>query len=300
MREDRAAMDVPIAPAPPALSSGLRQAVRLLARSRGAMFGLVVMLGILLVALLAPALAPYDPVQQHLLDQNEPPTAAHWLGTDRLGRDILSRTIWGARLSLVTGVGSVLVGAVQGSILGLVAGYYRGWVDQLIVRVIDTLLAFPLYLSAIFVIAVVGPSQLGVVLAVGIAVTPVFARLARGESMEEREKEYVLAARALGNTGARVIVAHILPNVVAPLVVLASLTMGDAILVEAGLSFLGLGAPPPTPSWGLMVNDGMVVLTRAPWVSMGPGAAIALLVLGSNLLGDGLRDAFDPRLRGTR
>jgi len=173
-------------------------------------------------------------------------------------------------------------------------------VDQLIVRVIDTLLAFPLYLSAIFVIAVVGPSQLGVVLAVGIAVTPVFARLARGESMEEREKEYVLAARALGNTGARVIVAHILPNVVAPLVVLASLTMGDAILVEAGLSFLGLGAPPPTPSWGLMVNDGMVVLTRAPWVSMGPGAAIALLVLGSNLLGDGLRDAFDPRLRGTR
>ena len=202
-------------------------------------------------------------------------------------------------MSLVTGLGSVAIGAVQGSILGLAAGYYGGRIDALLARLVDTLLAFPLYLSAIFVIAVLGPSQLGVVLAVGVAVTPVFARLARGEAMEEREKEYVLAAQAVGNTGPRVIVTHILPNIVAPLVVLASLTMGDAILVEAGLSFLGLGPPPPTPSWGLMVNDGMVVLMRAPWVSMGPGLAIALLVLGSNLLGDGLRDAFDPRLRGS-
>jgi peptide/nickel transport system permease protein len=273
--------------------------LRLLARSRGAVFGLIVMLGIILVALLAPALAPYNPVRQNLLRQNEPPTTAHWLGTDRLGRDIFSRTIWGARLSLVTSIGSVLVGAIQGSILGLVAGYYGGRIDALIARAVDTLLAFPLYLSAIFVIAVLGPSQLGVVLAVGISVTPVFARLARGQVMEEREKEYVLAAHAAGNTSPRVIATHILPNIVAPLVVLASLTMGDAILVEAGLSFLGLGPPPPTPSWGLMVNDGMVVLTRAPWVSMGPGAAIALLVLGSNLLGDGLRDAFDPKLRGS-
>ena len=169
----------------------------------------------------------------------------------------------------------------------------------MIARVIDTLLAFPLYLSAIFVIAVLGPSQLGVVLAVGLAVTPVFARLARGQVLEERDKEYVLAARVVGNPSARVIAVHILPNVVAPLVVLASLTVGDAILVEAGLSFLGLGPPPPTPSWGLMVNDGMVVLSTAPWVSLAPGLAIALLVLGSNLLGDGLRDAFDPRLRGS-
>ncbi len=275
------------------------QGLRLLARSRGALFGLSVVLGITVVAVLAPVLAPYDPVRQNLLRQNEPPTTAHWLGTDRLGRDIFTRTIWGARLSLITGLGSVAIGAVQGSILGLAAGYYGGRIDALIARVVDTLLAFPLYLSAIFVIAVLGPSQLGVVLAVGIAVTPVFARLARGEALEESGKEYVLAAQAVGNTGPRVIVTHILPNIVAPLVVLASLTMGDAILVEAGLSFLGLGPPPPTPSWGLMVNDGMVVLTRAPWVSMGPGLAIALLVLGSNLLGDGLRDAFDPRLRGS-
>ena len=187
----------------------------------------------------------------------------------------------------------------QCAALGLAAGYYRGWVDGVIARVIDTLLAFPLYLSAIFVIAVLGPSQLGVVLAVGLAVTPVFARLARGQVLEERDKEYVLAARVVGNPSARVIAVHILPNVVAPLVVLASLTVGDAILVEAGLSFLGLGPPPPTPSWGLMVNDGMVVLSTAPWVSLAPGLAIALLVLGSNLLGDGLRDAFDPRLRGS-
>ena len=268
-------------------------------RSPGAVFGLAVTCGVVLVAVCAPALAPYDPVRQHLLEQNQPPSAAHWLGTDRLGRDILSRTIWGARLSLVTGLGAVLVGAVQGAALGLAAGYYRGWVDGVIARVIDTLLAFPLYLSAIFVIAVLGPSQLGVVLAVGLAVTPVFARLARGQVLEERDKEYVLAARVVGNPSARLIAVHILPNVVAPLVVLASLTVGDAILVEAGLSFLGLGPPPPTPSWGLMVNDGMVVLSTAPWVSLAPGLAIALLVLGSNLLGDGLRDAFDPRLRGS-
>jgi len=279
--------------------SRLRLGLRLLVRSPGAVFGLAVTCGVVLVAVCAPALAPYDPVRQHLLEQNQPPSAAHWLGTDRLGRDILSRTIWGARLSLVTGLGAVLVGAVQGAALGLAAGYYRGWVDGVIARVIDTLLAFPLYLSAIFVIAVLGPSQLGVVLAVGLAVTPVFARLARGQVLEERDKEYVLAARVVGNPSARVIAVHILPNVVAPLVVLASLTVGDAILVEAGLSFLGLGPPPPTPSWGLMVNDGMVVLSTAPWVSLAPGLAIALLVLGSNLLGDGLRDAFDPRLRGS-
>ena len=279
--------------------SRLRLGLRLLVRSPGGVFGLAVTCGVVLVAVCAPALAPYDPVRQHLLEQNQPPSAAHWLGTDRLGRDILSRTIWGARLSLVTGLGAVLVGAVQGAALGLAAGYYRGWVDGVIARVIDTLLAFPLYLSAIFVIAVLGPSQLGVVLAVGLAVTPVFARLARGQVLEERDKEYVLAARVVGNPSARVIAVHILPNVVAPLVVLASLTVGDAILVEAGLSFLGLGPPPPTPSWGLMVNDGMVVLSTAPWVSLAPGLAIALLVLGSNLLGDGLRDAFDPRLRGS-
>jgi peptide/nickel transport system permease protein len=292
-------VDAGLGLAPIAPASRIWHGLRRLLQSRGAAFGLLVVLSITIVALLAPAVAPYNPVRQDLYHQNEPPTAAHWLGTDRLGRDILSRTVWGARLSLVTALGSILIGAIQGSTLGLTAGYYGGRVDAVIARVVDTLLAFPLYLSAIFVIAVLGPSQLGVVLAVGIAVTPVFARLARGDAMEEREKEYVLAARAVGNTGLRVIVTHILPNIIAPLIVLASLSMGDAILVEAGLSFLGLGPPPPTPAWGLMVNDGMVVLTRAPWVSMGPGIAIALLVLGSNLLGDGLRDAFDPRLRGS-
>ncbi|HYM70221.1 MAG TPA: ABC transporter permease [bacterium] len=280
------------------LWSGPREVIRRLTRSGGALFGLAVMSGVLAVALLAPVLAPYDPVRQDLLNQNLQPSALHWFGTDRLGRDIFSRVLWGARPSLVTGVGAVLVGAVQGSVLGLLAGYYGGWVDGLLARLVDTLMAFPLYLSAIFVVAVLGPSQLGVVLAVGIAVTPAFARLARGQVLEEREKEYVLAARAIGGAGARVIVSHILPNIVAPLLVLASLNIGDAILVEAGLSFLGLGPPPPTPSWGLMVNDGIVVLTRAPWVSLCPGVAVALLVFGSNLLGDGLRDALDPRLRG--
>jgi peptide/nickel transport system permease protein len=280
-------------------SSGLRRGFRILSRSRGAVFGLLVVVGLLLVAVLAPIISPHDPVDQELTNQNQPPSAGHWLGTDRLGRDILSRVIWGARLSFFTGVGSVLVGAVQGSVLGLVAGYYRGWTDGIIVRVVDLLLVFPLYLSAIFVVAVLGPSQLNTILAVGIATTPAFARLTRGEVLGEREKEYVIAARALGGSNGRVIVRHIMPNIIAPLLVLASLNIGNAVLVEASLSFLGLGPPPPTPSWGLMVNDGMVVLRRAPWVSLFPGVAVALLVLGSNLLGDGLRDAFDPRLRGS-
>ncbi len=276
-----------------------QRGLRTLARSRGAVFGLVVVLGLLAMAIFAPVISPYDPVRQELLNQNVPPGAEHLLGTDRLGRDNLSRIIWGARLSFFTGVGSVLVGAVQGSVLGLVGGYYRGWADSIIIRVVDLLLVFPLYLSAIFVVAVLGPSQINTILAVGIATTPAFARLTRGEVLGEREKEYVLAAQALGMNTGRVIVRHILPNILAPLLVLASLNVGNAVLVEASLSFLGLGPPPPTPSWGLMVNDGMVVLRRAPWVSLLPGAAVALLVLGSNLLGDGLRDAFDPRLRGS-
>lgn len=292
-------MNATAAAATTAPSSGLRQGLRVLVRSRGAVFGLIVLVGLLLMALLAPIIAPYDPVDQELINQNQPPSAEHWLGTDRLGRDILSRVIWGARLSFFTGVGSVLVGAAQGSVLGLVAGYYRGWADGIIIRVVDLLLVFPLYLSAIFVVAVLGPSPLNTILAVGIATTPAFARLTRGEVLGEREKEYVTAARALGNSNARVIAKHILPNILAPLLVLSSLNIGNAVLVEASLSFLGLGPPPPTPSWGLMVNDGMVVLRSAPWVSLLPGAAVALLVLGSNLLGDGLRDAFDPRLRGS-
>ena len=276
-----------------------QRGLRALAKSRGAVFGLVVVLGLLAMAIFAPVISPYDPVRQELVNQNLPPGAEHLLGTDRLGRDNLSRIIWGARLSFFTGVGSVLVGAVQGSVLGLVGGYYRGWADSIIIRVVDLLLVFPLYLSAIFVVAVLGPSQINTILAVGIATTPAFARLTRGEVLGEREKEYVLAAQALGMNTGRVIVRHILPNILAPLLVLASLNVGNAVLVEASLSFLGLGPPPPTPSWGLMVNDGMVVLRRAPWVSLLPGAAVALLVLGSNLLGDGLRDAFDPRLRGS-
>jgi ABC-type dipeptide/oligopeptide/nickel transport system permease subunit len=269
------------------------------ARSKGAVFGLAVVLALNVTALLAPALAPYSPVVQDLLNQNQPPGGQHWLGTDRFGRDILSRIIWGARLSVATGLGSVLVGAVLGATLGLVSGYYRGWLDAILVRVVDLLLVFPLYLTAIFVVAVLGPSLFNTILAVGIATTPTFARLTRGEVLGEREREYVLAARVIGSSHSRIVVRHILPNILAPMLVLASLNIGNAVLVEASLSFLGLGPPPPTPSWGLMVNDGMVVLIRAPWVSLIPGAAIAVLVLGANLLGDGLRDVLDPRLRGS-
>ncbi|MBI4278118.1 MAG: ABC transporter permease, partial [Armatimonadetes bacterium] len=228
---------------------------------------------------------------------SQPPGGRYLLGTDQLGRDVLSRVIYGARISLAVGLLAVGLGASAGVAVGIVSGYAGGWFDHLLMRVVDILLAFPLYLLALTVMAILGSSLGNTILAVGIASFPAFARLTRGEALAIKRREFVDAARAIGASDPAIMRRHIFPNIVAPIIVMATLRVGQAILVEAGLSFLGLGIAPPTPSWGLMVNDGLALIWNAPWVATFPGLAIMLLVLGFNLVGDGLRDALDPRLR---
>jgi len=252
------------------------------------------------IAVLAPAIAPYDPVAQDLTHRSQPPSRDHLLGTDRLGRDTLARIVYGSRLSLSVSVGAVAFGLITGTTVGLLSGYFRRRLDGVVMRIVDVLLAFPMYLLAILIIAILGPSAVNTALAIGIASLPRFARLVRGEVLARREAMFVDAARAIGASDARIMTVHILPNILNPVVVTSSLLIGTAILVEASLSFLGLGLPPPTPAWGLMVNDGLVAIRSTPWVSIFPGLAITVAVLGFNLLGDGLRDLLDPRLRQAR
>lgn len=250
-------------------------------------------------AALAPALVPHDPLQQRLLERLLPPgSPGHLLGTDNFGRDILSRTIFGSRISLLVGFVAVALAATAGTAVGMVGGYFGGAVDMLFMRTIDVLMAFPLILLAIAIVAVLGGGLVNLMLAVGISSIPPFARLMRSEVLAHRGREYVDAARALGAGPARIMARHLLPNVTAPLVVLSTLRISTVILTEATLSFLGLGVAPPTPTWGNMVADGTRFLQTAPWISIIPGTAIMLTVLGFNLFGDGLRDALDPRLRG--
>lgn len=279
---------------------GRRRGLRLVARSRSIIVGLVIVTVFILAALFAPLVAPYDPLEQDLVNRSRPPSAAHLLGTDRLGRDMLSRIVYGSRLSLSVSLGAVLFGAIWGIAVGLTAGYFRGIVDGVLMRIVDILLAFPMYLLAILVMAVLGSSVVNTSLAIGVAVLPRFARLVRGEVLAHREAAYVEAARAIGASDVRIMVLHILPNILNAVIVTMSLLIGSAILVEASLSFLGVGLPPPTPAWGLMVSDGLAAIRSTPWVSFFPGLTITLAVLGFNLLGDGLRDLLDPRLRDLR
>lgn len=262
------------------------------------MFGLFIIFVVLLLAVLAPVLAPYDPVDTNLRARLQPPSAEHLLGTDQLGRDILSRVLYGARLSLLLALGAVALGAVSGMIAGLVVGYIGGWLDNIFMRFIDILLAFRLLLLAITIMAILGPSLMNTMIAIGLSLFAVFARVTRAETLKGKTREYVEGARALGAGSARIMLGYILPNIISPLIVLSTLTLGTAILAESALSFLGLGPSPPTPSWGLMVKEGLSQLRDAWWTSTIPGLAILLIVLGFNLLGDGLRDALDPRMRG--
>lgn len=271
--------------------------LRTILRSRTATFGALLVFLIVGVTVLAPLIAPASPTEQRIAYRNRPPGAQNLLGTDALGRDILSRLIWGARLSLALGFFSVLVGSTIGVSVGLVSGYYGGWVDQILMRVVDLFLAFPLYLMAIVVVAVLGNSFWTTTLAVGFSLFASFARVARGETLAVRHRDYVVAAQAQGARDLTILARHILPNIQAPLVVLGTLRVGSAILVESSLSFLGLGLPPPQPAWGLMVSEGLRSLRDAPWVPILPGLCIAITVLALNLFGDGLRDALDPRLR---
>lgn len=271
--------------------------LRRFVRSKLSMIAAAVILLLVLIAIFAPVVSPYDPVAINAEERLMAPSGKHLLGTDEFGRDVLSRIIFGARISLRVGMISVGLALIAGATLGLLAGYYGGWVDHVISRLMDVLFAFPAILLAIGIMAVLGSNLNNVMIAIGIVYMPIFARVTRGAVLTVRHTEYVLAARALGASDAGIILRHVLPNSMAPIIVQTTLSLGFAILAEAALSFLGLGTEPPTPSWGLMLNTGRGFIERAPWVAIFPGLAIMLVVLSFNILGDGLRDALDPRLR---
>jgi peptide/nickel transport system permease protein len=277
--------------------------LRLARRSPLAAIGALIVGLVILVALAAPLLATRDPIEQDLIDVLKPPawqaggSRANPLGTDHLGRDVYSRLVYGARISLVIGVAAALIGAVFGVGAGLVAGYYGGRVDAAIMRIVDLNLAFPLILLALAVVAILGPSMRNLIVVMAITTWMIYARVVRGVSLGLREREFVQAARSIGARDDRIIVRHILPNVFAPVVVIWTLEVARVILMESALSFLGLGVPPPTPTWGRMLAEGRDYLTVAGWIATFPGLAIMVTVLGINFLGDGLRDLLDPRLR---
>jgi ABC-type dipeptide/oligopeptide/nickel transport system permease subunit len=272
--------------------------LRRAAGTRLAPFGALVLVVALVAALAAPMLAPHDPLRQNLGNALARPDRAHLLGTDNVGRDVLSRVIWGTRVSLVAGLVSVAMAAVAGSLLGGVAGYSGGRLDGLLMRAMDAVLSFPPLVLALALGAVLGAGLGGVLLALGVVYTPTFARLMRGQVLAVKAREYVDAARALGAPSWRIAWHHVLPNAITPIVVQASLSVAFAILAEASLSFLGLGVQPPEASWGSMINAGRGYLQQAPWIVFGPGAALFVTVVGLNFVGDAVRDALDPRARG--
>jgi peptide/nickel transport system permease protein len=271
-----------------------------LRQNRLALAGLVLILIFLLMAVFAPLIAPYDPYR---IDENavlSPPSAEHPLGTDSFGRDVLSRMVYGARISFKVGLISVGIALAAGVLIGAAAGYYGRWVDAALSRVIDVLFSFPDILLALVIMAVLGASLTNVMIAIGIVYTPIFARITRGAVLEIKESLFIDAARVLGAGRLTILRRHILPNVMAPLIVQTTLSLAFAILAEAALSFIGLGVEPDTPSWGIMLNEGKDWMEAAWWIAVFPGLAITSAVLGFNVLGDGLRDALDPRLRGER
>lgn len=270
---------------------------RRLVRSPFGLVGLILFGGLLLLAVFAPLIATQDPLVFDVHDALQGPSAQHLFGTDDLGRDVYSRVVWGSRLAVRLGVLSVVVAAGGGVVLGLVAGYYGGWVDNVISRLLEVVLAFPGLLFAIAIVAILGPSLDNLIIALGLFGWPGYARLVRGSVLSAKQREYVEAARAGGARASRVMVRHILPNVVAPVIILSATQFGGALLAGSGLSFVGLGVPIPQPEWGAIMATGRDYMGSAWWVTVFPGGIIALAVLGVNLLGDGLRDVLDPRLR---
>ena len=269
--------------------------LRRLLRGPSAAIALAIIVAFVGVAIFAPWIAPYDPVATDFAAVRKAPSTAHWLGTDEIGRDVLSRVIFGSRASLLAGVVSVLISLAIGVPTGLLAGYAGGITDMLISRMTDALLACPFLILAIALAAFLGPSLENAMIAIGISATPAFIRLARGTTLAVKAEEYILAARAIGNPPWRVALRHVLPNIVPPLLVQATLAIAAAVIAEASLSFLGLGQQPPEPSWGSMLNTAKNYIDNAPWMALWPGLSIFLLVLSFNLVGDGLRDALDPR-----
>ncbi|CAN7263979.1 ABC transporter permease [Phyllobacterium sp. LjRoot231] len=271
------------------------RAWRKLKANKSAVVGLVIIAFFVTLAVVAPLLPIADPMATSWSAIRKAPSAAHWLGTDDIGRDILSRMIWGARASLMAGVFSVGIAVAIGVPLGLISGYFGGWIDMIISRVTEAFLAMPFLIMAIALAAFLGPSLFNAMIAIGLSAMPLFVRLTRGQVLSVKTEDYVEGARSIGLGHYQIITRYILPNVFSPLLVQASLTIATAIIAEASLSFLGLGQQPPAPSWGSMLNVAKNFLSQAPWMAMWPGAAIFLVVIGFNLLGDGLRDALDPR-----
>jgi peptide/nickel transport system permease protein len=293
---DAALATVPLAAAE-TLESPARRAWRRLIRRKGAVLGLAVITMFALMAAFAALIVPYDPIATSWSLVRKAPSAQHWFGTDELGRDVLARVVFGARASLLAGVISVGIALTIGVPLGLLAGYRGGFIDALISRITDAMLACPFLILAIALAAFLGPSLGNAMIAIGISATPIFIRLTRGQVLSVKVEDYIEAARAMGNPRWRIALVHILPNILPALLVQATLSIAAAIIAEAALSFLGLGQQPPAPSWGSMLNASQRFLTSAPWMAIWPGLAIFLVVLSFNLVGDGLRDALDPKAR---
>ncbi|MEO5701397.1 MAG: ABC transporter permease [Casimicrobiaceae bacterium] len=289
-----ASVAIPAGALPREQSPGAR-ALRRLIRRKGAVVGLGVIVFFVLIAIFAPWVSPQDPLATSWGAIRKAPSAAHWFGTDEIGRDVLARVIWGARASLLAGMVSVLISLSLGVPIGLLAGYAGRWPDMIISRITDAMLASPFLILAIALAAFLGPSLTNAMIAIGISATPIFIRLTRAQVMAVKVEDYVEAARALGNSHLRIALRHILPNVIPPLIVQTTLALAAAVIAEASLSFLGLGQQPPEPSWGSMLNTAKNYIDNAPWMAIWPGLSIFLLVLSFNLLGDGLRDALDPR-----
>jgi peptide/nickel transport system permease protein len=272
-------------------------ALRRLLANRGAAVGGVIFMLIIIMAVIAPLLAPFDPIKLNVVDSLQGPSGRHWLGTDQFGRDILSRIIYGSRISVSMGVVAVAISVVGGSVLGLVSGYFRGVTDMLVSRLVDVMLGFPGILLALVVIAILGTNLSSAMIAVGVSGMPIFIRVVRGSTLSAREYQYVEAARVVGCGNFRILFRHVMPNVAAPIIVLATLGIPSAIIAGAALSFLGLGIKPPTADWGEMLSNGRSFMSTAWWLSTFPGLALMIMVMAINLFGDGLRDALDPRMK---
>lgn len=282
---------------PGAFTRALTEIVHAFNTNKTSWVGLVIFLVICALALLAPVIAPYDPIKQHIADALQPPSEKYWLGTDAFGRDVWSRILWGGRISLFVSVASISIAMVIGSTLGILAGYKGGWIDQIIMRGMDVLLSFPTLVMGLLVVAVLGANLTNLIIAIALTVIPKFARIARAPTVAVKELDYIEACRALGYSDTRIMAVHILPNVIGEVLVLASLWTATAVRIEAYLSFIGLGVKPPTPTWGGMIRQGFEYILDAPWMCIYTGLAVLVLVFSLNLLGDGLRDAVDPKLR---
>jgi len=277
----------------------LAETVAVFNRNKTSWLGLLILIVLALLALLAPWISPYDPVEQHIAHRLQPPSSQYLLGTDHFGRDILSRILYGARISLTVGTVSVVLGMIVGGILGLFSGYRSGTLDHLIMGLMDVFMAIPTLLMGLMVVAVLGPSLVNLTLAIALTVAPRFARIARAPTMAVKSRDYIEACRAMGFSDLRIMSVHILPNILGELMVMGSLWVATAVRIEASLSFIGLGVKPPTATWGGMIREGFLHIMDAPWVAIYPGLFILISVLGFNMLGDGLRDAIDPKLRGS-